>query len=307
MGWSELTLGTAAITVLRSCNAQILQGNVPFKQAHSTHTTTTTTSEVAIQYCLDQCNVIADIRFGWVDGCRDLDRIPSATDEESCRLQCCHDPNCEVWQFGGSGCWTGKAHHCNTKREDITFTGGQMISHGTAEVLDEDFKAPCQKSKYLEIWSGTTLEKRDRCHDKCMANRKCTYWQLSDFDRCYYGDYLECDAELLPDPSVKFGERIAHVCRSSPASATLAATASPEGGDFGFWQFFFILMAFFGVSLGLICVALNLMVGKGKSSKSGDDGEESAEEDDDMGTYVQGEESIDDAYEDESERSHLKQ
>eukprot|EP00746_Dinoflagellata_sp_MGD_P147851 gnl/MRDRNA2_/MRDRNA2_80159_c0_seq1.p1 gnl/MRDRNA2_/MRDRNA2_80159_c0~~gnl/MRDRNA2_/MRDRNA2_80159_c0_seq1.p1 ORF type:complete len:295 (+),score=41.65 gnl/MRDRNA2_/MRDRNA2_80159_c0_seq1:91-975(+) len=282
MVWPGFSISTAVVTFLQSCHADVLQGNVPFNAAHSTHTTTTTTSEVPVQFCLDQCNVIADMRFGWVDGCRDLDRIPSATDEEACRLSCCHDAECEVWQYGATGCWNGKAHHCNTKREDASFTGGQMITHGTAEVLNEDFKAPCPENKYLDIWTGTTIEKRDRCRDKCMANRMCTYWQLKAFDRCYYGDYLECEAEIAVDPNVKYGNRVSHVCRSAPASATLAATSSPDNeGDFGFWQLFIALLVFFVVSLAGICVVLTLMVRRNGTSKQRDEEEDLAPEDED--------------------------
>lgn len=210
--------------------------------------------------------------MGWKDGCENPDRIPSAGDEESCRLMCCQDVECEAWQFGASGCFVGKVLHCNSKKPRSDLIAGQMITHGDAEVLDPAFKVQCpDNGKILDIASGTTEERMDKCRNKCMANRMCTYWQLKtvvtevgdvspeDYT-CHYGDYLECDAVIQADPNVKFGERISHVCRSAPSEATIGvAVEDVKQKDFGFTTLFFGVVALLVVSLLGVFAALTLM------------------------------------------------
>lgn len=277
-----LAVGATAIAVIQLCTAEVLQNGIPFHIAHSKTTTTTTTSESPVEGCLDQCKVIADVKLGWKDGCMGLDRIPSATDEEACRLTCCATVECEVWQYGPSGCWTGKVAHCNTNR-DQTMTGGQMITHGTSEVLDENFKALCPGTKYFDINTGTTLEKRDMCRAKCLANRMCTYYQLKDLDRCFYGDHMECGAEVIPDPAVKYGARISHICRSAPGAATVAATNAPDGDGFGFGTLAIGIAALTAVSLAGVYGVIHVMHQQQTPSKRGVDFEDEEEEEEDEG------------------------
>jgi len=186
-------------------------------------------------------SVLEDMANGWPGQCVGLQQ--SANSQTQCETACSNAPNCAVWQYTSTGCFSGEAlQACNQGL--LQLSGAQRIQHGDVRVL-KDLRG-WQVTGLKNI--GSMLDGPHTCRKICYSDLNCEYWLYATMSGCWVQDPVSGKVQypLTTGPggasqlgalaqSVLAGEYIQHICpsRSAPAQSSLHRGADRHSSVLG--------------------------------------------------------------------------